>query len=263
MAVNLVGCSDNNSGDTPYTYPPRVGTSYIQQIIPMESLDSYLYYNFEVDEAEKYIYYTKVKKTQADCMYAVSDGIAFVVHPVPLVQGHGISATLEDTPEGRYFRDFVAGLGDNACEIPFYPLSVLCDASVTDPSVSSMTITCDKSFSALMLAGTNLNSLFRCYFENPYLVIANSYKQPVGDNIYKVDTAPHYSLAFPSAVVGSRLDEIDFSQIVTIGATWILELTSAPETTDTYTFTISVKKENGETLSTQLAPIQIKGSNDI
>lgn len=124
-------------------------------------------------------------------------------------------------------------------------------------TLQSIEITADSDFSPELPAGANLNHLFKIYFEDPYLVIQNEYRQPDGG--YRL-SGINYSI-FPHAVTGGKLDEINFPEKPFIGNTYMCVLDQLPKEPGAYKFKVRIKKTNGEVIENISRPIPIEGTN--
>ncbi|MCS4229284.1 hypothetical protein [Sphingobacterium sp. BIGb0165] len=123
-------------------------------------------------------------------------------------------------------------------------------------TLESIKITSDRAFGDDLPAGANLNRLFKVYFEDPYLVIANNYKQPEGG--YRL-AGINYNI-FPHIITGGRLDEINFVNKPFIGNTYMCILSQLPKEQGNYRFKISIKTKNGKIIENTSRPISIYGS---
>lgn len=234
-------------------YPPRGGPYYIHSIVPADRVWGEFIYGIEFDETNRYI---KIEGLGLEeyTTYNV-DRLVLDVHN----SGNTISPSSIEDSRTIYFKNFVNALGDNSCKICYYPFAPLMNAIVLNEPPAAINITCDKAYNSSLPAGASLNSICRIYYENAYLVISIGYRQPVGDNLYKIDTAPN-SLGFPYAVVGEDLEDVDLAALRTMGTNWFFRFKEAPENTDTYQFTVTVLQQDGSTLTLQSEPVSIEGS---
>jgi hypothetical protein len=97
--------------------------------------------------------------------------------------------------------------------------------------VKDIVITCDKDFTSEFPAGSNLNSLFTVYFDNPYATVKNNYRTVEGSYRYEWVLSD-----FPVSIFEAPLSEINFSNYPFISNKWNCRLNVAPENTGSYIF---------------------------
>jgi hypothetical protein len=116
-----------------------------------------------------------------------------------------------------------------------------------------ITITANKDFSEEYKSGSDLSGFFTVYFEDPYSVIKNGYKDV--ENTYKEVEG----LSFPQSIVRTLLSEANFPERPFIGDNWLFFLNVAPEKTDEYIFHITATYVDGTILEVTAPPINIQG----
>ncbi|MDR1121457.1 MAG: hypothetical protein LBM08_11125 [Dysgonamonadaceae bacterium] len=191
-------------------------------------------------------------------IFSVADGIAMHIH------GHEWS--VEERPERdtcifydtKYDADRKKGFekyrdltGDTCFNQVLREPPTTVYAIITP--LQHITITADKDFSEEYEAGSDLSGLFTVYFEDPYSVIKNGYRDI--ENTYKYTEG----LPYAQSVVKARLSEANFPERPFIGDEWELFLDVAPEETGTYTFHIKATFVDGTVLEAVAPPVNIQG----
>jgi hypothetical protein len=118
----------------------------------------------------------------------------------------------------------------------------------------SISITCDKSYSSQYPAGSDLNSLFTVYYDDPYSTVKNGYKS-IGGSYRFWD-----HIIYPQSVIKEKLSKADFKESPFIGSQWLCFLDEAPEKTDEYVFQVKVTLIDGTVMEATAPPVNIKGS---
>ncbi|MDR1182391.1 MAG: hypothetical protein LBL13_10490 [Bacteroidales bacterium] len=124
------------------------------------------------------------------------------------------------------YRDLIGDTCFNLLSREFTPVN-----AIITP-LQYITITANKDFSEEYKAGSDLSSFFTVYFEDPYSVVKNGYRDI--ENTYKYIE----NLPWSQSVVKARLSEADFPERPFISDNWQFFLDVAPEKTGEYVFHI-------------------------
>jgi hypothetical protein len=116
-----------------------------------------------------------------------------------------------------------------------------------------ITITANKDFSEEYKSGSDLSGFFTVYFEDPYSVVKDGYKDE--GNTYKYVEG----LPYPQSVVKTLLSEANFPERPFIGDNWWFFLNVAPEETGEYIFSVKATFTDGTVLGVTAPPVNIRG----
>ena len=254
LVVSMSACDKGKSDSPPY--PPGIKKSYIQRYLTTDTLTILERIGATIEENE-------LNLTQASLTYheenigkifGLEDNIMLFAS---LEWKEGFKDGFFDYTEVQgYDEKYAPMAGDTYYNAePVFGLRSS-PIAITD-TLQSIEITTDRDFSPELPAGTNLNHLFKVYFEDPYLVIENEYRQPAGG--YRL-SGVNYSV-FPHIITGGKLDEINFPEKPFIGNTYMCVLDQLPNEQGEYKFKIRIKKTNGNVIENVSRPILIQGTN--
>lgn len=238
-----------------------VNDSYIQGFVRVSALSISAKTGLIVDFDNKKVslQFNDIRKERT---YSITDGICLYIKSV------------QSRTEGFYpkwvtgssssdlnlkYQEYLDLIGDKGFDKKYRNYGVLCSpclsVAIID-TLQSVAVTCDKDFTENLPAGSNLNELFTIFYDDPYAVVKNGYRNYTGEDAFRDD---YMVQDFPYAFIGNKLSAVDFTKKPFIGDTWILYLNEAPDKTDTYTFSVKITKTDGTVLSARTYPIGIKG----
>lgn len=203
-----------------------------------------------VNDADKTISTDGEQDLDPSATYSVEDKICLELE---LSTDHNNYASLiNDVQQTKALQD---AIGDNHLKRPKRVVGAATPWALVD-TLEAVTITCSADYDGDHPAGTSLNDLFGGYFTNPYRYVFNDYR--IYEKIDEYDFLSRSS-QWPYMMTGGKLSEQNLGENPSIGSLMIFVLNSPPETTGTYTFTVSIQTVGGQTHSIAMAPVQIEG----
>lgn len=255
LSLCILGCSgdetENEGGDSKVPINPK---SYIQGFFELNDMHITPISGVQVNKEKKTI--TLETSFDAPKEYTINEGIGIGI----AIGSEGIDKGLINWTKGstytEYYNELVKKIGDTSFNYKIQEgLSYKSIIAIAD-TLMSINITCDKAIDNSHPAGSNLNTIFSMYCEDPYAIIKNGYK-PLTD-------AVHYSLdgmnsTFPYSLYGSNLSSVNLLEKPYIGNNLFLILETAPENSGEYVFTVLVTNKSGKMLEKTAKAIKIKG----
>ena len=120
-------------------------------------------------------------------------------------------------------------------------------------------VTANKAFDSEHPAGSSLKSFFSVAVDDHFAYVTNGYKVPdrpyYTGNDLNTTKSPYYE----RATYNAPMDRTDWHDFVLLPYSFLLDLTTPPDSTGEYTFTVTFEMENGIKGSAQTAAIWIKG----
>jgi hypothetical protein len=202
--ASVSGCGKSDINSPPY--PPGIKKSYIQNFISTDTLTILERVNIKIIKNELDFHGSSLVNHAENSGKVFSlDNNIMLFASLEWKEGfrNGMFDYAVSSPPNEKYVQLSGDTHYNA--EPVFGLHSMPIAIVD--TLESIEITSDKDFGPGLPAGTNLNSLFKVYFEDPYLVIKNNYKQPEGG--YRL-SGLNYSI-FPHIITGGKLDEINFT----------------------------------------------------
>lgn len=260
LLLMLNACGDERVG--PDSQPPY-NDSYIQGFVPVSNISVSTGVGLKIDFENKITLFKESYHLEKKDYYPVSDGIQMWIEGVYSEKDAFFSRGLAYSTHAYVkYTEYTDLLGDNGFKEKRRYYGVLCEqiASVAIiDTLESIKVTCDKDFSDALPTGSNISGLFTVFYDNPYLVVKNGYRNYTGEDAFRDD---YMVQGFPYAFIGNKLSSVDFTKKPFIGNIWLLYLNEAPDKTDTYTFTVEVTKTDGTVLEAKADPLNIDGKID-
>lgn len=151
------------------------------------------------------------------------------------------------------FHVFSDSIGDNHYASSYfrswtseYPMAI-------GEKFESVKLFTDQDYAPEFKAGSDVSSLFTVYFEDMLRTVQNDYRSVTEEGTYqdKNFIINGDRNLFPHTISAVKLADIDFSKRQFTGTKWYLKPHQAPAESGGYTFTIEIKKENGQTVRKQ------------
>ncbi len=237
----LAGCRS----ELPGPLPPRLGNSYIWCFIECDEIIVYSRpFYIEEKHGQKHIYY----REKSEETLSIANGTAIAV----MLVGNNFIFSKD-----KEFQEYVTQMGDTL----FNYKKALKEGYGNDSpyaitkTLETVAVTCDKEYNATYPAGSNLNNLLSVCINDYQSFVKNGYQLYNGEDAYKMEVA----MAFDGIYRKFAMEETDFSLYPFMNPYMFILLEQAPEQTDTYSFTVTVKLTDGRTLTATADPITIEG----